>query len=876
MARYKLNTYQFGIVSGIRQEISDRISSAMPGNLFAPEARKGQLFVLTEPVNVSGSGNDACALVAKTITEEYYKDRSFSITSSLRKAIVAANSKLYEYNFKAAHHQRTAVGLTCVVLRHNDLYLGQVQPTQAYIAHKGQLRALPAYPSWDPVAAAATSMLRPNALGTSLFSEPELYRNVVEPGDQVVLCSSRLAHLIGRGEAERLFCLVDTASALEELHELARRNSLNEAHLAMLELVPLLDSVAQRAPLSAEGVSERGKAAISVVGEWLSDVTSNAALTLRRTEPTPTVGPFNESEPAQDDDRLPASTGVQPTSALTETPALPAHLETIDPRDMVWLRERPRYRPKTHADIEIWPPSAFLGESTTTPALNAAIKSPVVDLTDQTPLPLDFAAIPQRDPLPAPSIWERLSWPLRRFFAIFITLFTSLGRKKRPAAQPIPRFERSRGLSYRREPRRHAPFVLIVLLCLMAGLSYVYLQYRTVQSNNLQFQEIIGLTQEHYVAALNAPDDALASVHLEDMQGALETLAVSDLLQNDPARLSRYRGLVKDAEDLQASINRTSLLDAADLETVLTMPISDTISKMLIIPQGTQTELYVVGLESGTIYRRLEGSPAEPEVVLQEGQTIEPVITAPMRSLVWRVDNLMAVDRAGFSTVYLRQPDGGWIAQTLPASEFWPDQPFPDIESFGGHLYVWQRGPEASGQIEKYTSGDFANLPTDWITDAPLDLNLPGAVDMSIDGDIYLLKPDGAIEVFNNGAHQRTIPAPTLDPPLVATRMFLSDVRANELDPNQGHFYLLDVVNQRIVEIDQQGTVLQQIRTSSTSPIQFDRLSDVAIGRVDAEGNWLYVANGEQIYKFRLPTPPPPRQDIPVPAPNAVTLTPTP
>src|SRR5215211_3369342 len=142
MTRYKLQTSQFGIVSGIRQDVSDRISSAVPGNLFAPEARKGQLFVLTAAVNETSRGKEACDLVAKTITTTYYKDSSFSITSSLRHALKSANTMLYEHNYKAAHHQKTAVSLTCAVLRDNDLYIAQVQPTQAYIAHKGQLRAL--------------------------------------------------------------------------------------------------------------------------------------------------------------------------------------------------------------------------------------------------------------------------------------------------------------------------------------------------------------------------------------------------------------------------------------------------------------------------------------------------------------------------------------------------------------------------------------------------------------------------------------------------------------------------------------------------------------------------------------------------------------
>ena len=94
MARYKLRTSQFGIVSGIRQEVSDRIVSLAPGNLFAPEARKGHRFLLTEAVNESARGKEACDLVTKTITETYYADTTFSITASLRNALREANSKL--------------------------------------------------------------------------------------------------------------------------------------------------------------------------------------------------------------------------------------------------------------------------------------------------------------------------------------------------------------------------------------------------------------------------------------------------------------------------------------------------------------------------------------------------------------------------------------------------------------------------------------------------------------------------------------------------------------------------------------------------------------------------------------------------------------
>ncbi len=875
MARYKLRTSQFGIVSGIRQDLSDRVSSAMPGNLFAPEARKGQMFILTEPVNDSARGKEACDLVAATITSAYYKDSSFSITSSLRKALSTANTQLYEFNFRSAHHQRTAVGLTCIVLRNNDLYVAQVQPTQVYIVHKGQLRALPTYPSWDP-AATNNALLRPNALGTSLFSEPELYRNVIEPGDQVVLCSSRLAQVLGRAEAERLFCLSDTASAIEDLYELASRNSMSEAHVAVLELLPLINTTVHASPLSPEGISERGRAAMSVVGDWISDVTGNAALMLRRSHQEQESAPPEAAAEVAETEALEPHSGIHPTSALTEAPHLPSPLEDVDPRDMGWLRERPRYRPRSHVDVETWPPSAFLGEGSLDPALNAALPPQSIDLTDQQPLPIDFAAIPQRDPLPPPTFGERMTAPLRHFIAALVTFFANFGRRSRPAARPLPRFDNSGELSYRRRPRRsRIPLLLLVLLPALVWGGYYYLRFLSSQQAADQYAQVLTKAQQTYQAARLAPNDQLALERLDELNIVLDELSKSGLLTNEPVRQATYRNLVNDAERLQASIDRTSLL--TDLEPVVTLPISDTIGRMLVVPRGSQTEIYALGRESGTLYHQIEGSPAEPDVVLKEGSEVGPVYVAPIRSIMWRIDNLAVIDDADSSSVYLRQPDGAWVINNLPASEFWPTQPFPDVETYGGHLYVWQWGADAaSDQVEKYASGEFANLPTDWITDVPLDVDIQSAIDMSVDGNIYLLRPDGSIVEMNAGVYQRTIPAPQIKPPLSAARMYLTDLRTNEFDTNNpGHFFIIDTVNQRVVEMDKDGTVIQQIRMAADSKLRLDQLTDVVVTRPGPAGQQMYLANGSIVYKVQLPQPPPPRE-LPTATPPATPAAPTP
>src|SRR5918997_543384 len=101
MARVHTSIAQWGLVSGIRQDESDLVVVVPPPSRFSPEARKGQLIVVVEAEGDVSRGRSACGLVAKTIHEAYYTDASASITSSLRKALKAANVALYQFNFES-------------------------------------------------------------------------------------------------------------------------------------------------------------------------------------------------------------------------------------------------------------------------------------------------------------------------------------------------------------------------------------------------------------------------------------------------------------------------------------------------------------------------------------------------------------------------------------------------------------------------------------------------------------------------------------------------------------------------------------------------------------------------------------------------------
>ena len=270
MSRLHTSIAQWGLVSGIRQDASDLIVVASHPSHFAPEARKGQLVLVVEAEGDVSRGRNACTLVAQTIRETYYADRAVSITSSLRKALKVANAELYRYNFEAPPHKRATVGVTCAVLHGQNLFITQVMPAQAYVAHAGKLRALPHPLAWSGGASGGHAVGYSTALGTSLGSEPEFFREVMQPGDTVVLASSNIARILGKSQAEQLISFSDATTVVEGLYALCCRNHLPEAHAVAIEMMPELSAAARQAPLSAAGVSERGKLAAEHVTDWVA------------------------------------------------------------------------------------------------------------------------------------------------------------------------------------------------------------------------------------------------------------------------------------------------------------------------------------------------------------------------------------------------------------------------------------------------------------------------------------------------------------------------------------------------------------------------------------------------------------------------------
>src|SRR5947209_16890169 len=114
---------QFQLIGGIRHDPAHCCVRVEPGG--AAGARKGALYLVTEPAGHPAYGGDACRLVQATLARAYYDDPAASLTTSLTNALNKANQALIAYNRQVlvagdpppGLPRKIRVGLTVAVLR---------------------------------------------------------------------------------------------------------------------------------------------------------------------------------------------------------------------------------------------------------------------------------------------------------------------------------------------------------------------------------------------------------------------------------------------------------------------------------------------------------------------------------------------------------------------------------------------------------------------------------------------------------------------------------------------------------------------------------------------------------------------------------------
>jgi outer membrane protein assembly factor BamB len=170
------------------------------------------------------------------------------------------------------------------------------------------------------------------------------------------------------------------------------------------------------------------------------------------------------------------------------------------------------------------------------------------------------------------------------------------------------------------------------------------------------------------------------------------------------------------------------------------------------------------------------------------------------------------------------------------------------VRPFAGKLYVLDL---EQGQVWRFPfSSDGFGPPEGYFSAAAPDLSR--AVDMTIDGAVYILLDDGRIYKFLAGESLPFQPD-GLPQPLQRPVALVS-----EGDATSGALYVADAGTRSIVALTKSGEFIHQIRApvSPDGAAESDTLAGLEVVALEQTGRTLYVLAGGRLYALALPALP--------------------
>ncbi len=261
-------------------------------------------------------------------------------------------------------------------------------------------------------------------------------------------------------------------------------------------------------------------------------------------------------------------------------------------------------------------------------------------------------------------------------------------------------------------------------------------------------------------------------------------------------------------------------------------------------------DIYVLDRSAGNVYhhalndlRNALRNPTAEQTLLQQGQPVEGQNIGQLLDIAWMKEGgerqagaLLILDANGLLLEY----DPTWEqfqVQTMGGIDGWRSP--QELSTFDSNLYLLD--PMAN-QIFKYWGQQYDAAPTRWI--AQEGINIATAIDMGIDGSIYLLHQDGRISKYFGGEAAS----------FVLTRMPLplshADALYMDVPEISQYLYVADSSETRVVQLDREGAFVRQIKPARDQEAHFAQLSDIFVDEMAAK---LYYITAKALYVADIP-----------------------
>jgi hypothetical protein len=780
---------QLRLVDGARQ--------VPPANLGVAERRtllplnisgrgKGRLHVLVELTGGAFGRPEMAQDLITNIVDEYYGTPG-TITYGLRQAVLLANAYLKRSNERVTSEHRLG-GVACVVLRGREAFVAQAGWPMVYLLRDQEL--IQAYPD------TTLENLDESVLGQDAVIEVRLFRLPIQSGDTILMLDGPMARHL---DPQRLGALV-VGSNERALHNIET-------------LAPDADCTAMivratSAPARTEGSAEQWT--FTPVEPAGSDETTEHAEPLERPEaierPEAVWQPEPEAAPA---------TRQASTTPFQTGPASAAYREQAQPVQEPPVADRPRRAPPIRERPDTAPKQAGF------------------DLDEKAKATLRTVGAGLR------SLGERLL-PDRD---------TPAGRAAAadsPAEQHVAQVQRRRRERARSSRRRDQPqqtnWGLAVALAIpILALLFVggYMLFQNWSTNSQYNEHIEQAKRKREIALSQAESPTTARDYWLEV---LSSLQAAEAVQPDQPEIAQMRDQAERELDRIDGVTRLSQIYKIF---EYTEPSS---APGRVVVAGL--DVYVLDRGSGRVYRHALNEPRNAlrnptgdQLLLQQGQVIEGKTVADLVDLTWMDDGgerqagaLLILDRAG----QLFEYDPAWEQvghQTLGGADTWRSP--TSLRTFDSNLYLL----DAMGnQVLKYPQGQYANSPDRWIAQADTDLRT--AIDIGIDGNIYILHNNGKLDKYYGGER---VPSSITRVPRP-----LSGGNALHLEVEEAtqYIYIADASERRIVQLDRDGVFVRQLQPGLGQEDLFRGLAGLY---VDEMGAKLYYVAANTLYITNLP-----------------------
>ena len=766
----------------------------------------GDLYLL-----IQGGSDQQAASFGQAVASSYYSDESEGIASALIQGMrQAAQSVSHELDLVSPGE---TLGATGAVHADDQLYLAQVLPSQVFVLRDGVLNALPEEPppaySRDPV---------PD-------QDVEIFRVELDAGDVVVLASTEFRRELTEREIQGL---------------LFGRSAQRAAH-------DLCSVVAQRGGSSCDIV------VLSVDAETPAAVAAPAAdaswMSAGPAAPMPTNGLSSRPQaPATPESHLEQTAYPRERLAGAQVQRSPIQRIVGLPLTLLLMilvlpvmAVRGLVRLVTGRSDAV--PAAMPPPPTTTPAPAAGVGAPVED---------DWASLRSLR-----EVGPRAADSLQASPSQSMPPLSAVGQPLRGGQDP-----------FRYRPRRSLPgpgtLLFAISLVLVAVMAVVLILRNSesvpgsVDAGSAEGAPAgqSGVAAETTLSPAVGPEraatlfadaearyrEALDRDPEENRAATLLVLRDAKDLANQALTADLDRTLAPDMNRLLSQIGR----EEDRLNRVRKLVTSATIGEFDSAGVGSAAEQMDVRVDSKYVIDATTGrvvsfvTAKQGATVLRKGDVVSSITVQDPIAVVNRALSVLVLD-SRYNLVSL-QPDQNPRLLRITGTETWRTP--VAFDNFNNNFYILDPGANA---IHKYqaTAGGYEVAPSPYVV-ASADVDLSSAIDLAIDGDIFVLMSDGSV-LRLRGGQQVPFEISGLDGDrLRATRIF-TEVETDSL-------YLVDSASKRIVEIDKRedsaGAFVRQFKYAGSDDF-FTDIRAIWVSEIDGK---LIVLGKDSIRQFVLPT----------------------